>query len=278
MNRAQLLHAPVALLPLPRPLMTGEVLDAAFRLYRAGILRCLPYSGLAVLVLQLPALYSTALFPEIFGADVSLPQLRRGAYVLVLLSSAALLGVITLRLMATAQGRRPSFGAELTLAVRRWPMAVIATMGAFCFPVLLMWLGPAFSNSIPVEALFFLAIPAFWPSALFAVTLPAFWCDGLGPFAAIRRALQISLRRSWRMVGALLVSICIVTAFYVSSAMVVGLVLPLFGRADLFLIATISSLVYLVVGAFGVPFVLAMLIVAYEDLKLRHQQRAHVPA
>ena len=46
------------------------------------------------------------------------------------------------------------------------------------------------------------------------------------------------------------------------------------GRADLFLIATVRSLLYLVVGAFGVPFVLAVLIVAYQDLKLREQRAA----
>jgi hypothetical protein len=44
---------------------------------------------------------------------------------------------------------------------------------------------------------------------------------------------------------------------------------PLLGRADLFLIATVRSLLTLVVGAVGVPFVVAVLIVAYEDLKLR---------
>ncbi len=37
MNRAQPLEAPVGLLPIPRPLMTGEVLDAAFRLFRASL-------------------------------------------------------------------------------------------------------------------------------------------------------------------------------------------------------------------------------------------------
>ncbi len=33
---------------------------------------------------------------------------------------------------------------------------------------------------------------------------------------------------------------------------------------------------YLVVGAFGVPFVLAVLIVAYQDLKVRDQERRGV--
>ena len=37
-----------------------------------------------------------------------------------------------------------------------------------------------------------------------------------------------------------------------------------------------GSLLYLVVGAFGVPFVLAVLIVAYQDLELREQERRGV--
>ena len=48
---------------------------------------------------------------------------------------------------------------------------------------------------------------------------------------------------------------------------------PMFGRVDLFLVAMVASMLYLVIGAFGVPFVLAVLIVAYQDLKLRDQER-----
>jgi hypothetical protein len=47
-------------------------------------------------------------------------------------------------------------------------------------------------------------------------------------------------------------------------------------RPDLFLVAMLASLFYLVIGAFGVPFVLSVLIVAYQDLKLRDLQRRGV--
>ena len=87
------------------------------------------------------------------------------------------------------------------------------------------------------------------------------------------------MRRSWRMFGAMLATVCMVMVFYRavgrSSS---GMMSPLFGRADLFLIATVESMLYLVVGAFGVPFVLAVLIVAYQDLKLREQERRGVRA
>jgi len=268
MSSAQPLRAAAGLLPLPRPLMTGEVLDAAFRLFRAGLLRTLPYSGLAVLVLELPTLYFDFVLPG--KHDVRLEYL---GYFAVLAASAALLGVITLRLHAISRGLRPRFRGELLTVLRRWLPALIATIGALGLPLLLFGVGPAFNNVLPTAALLVLAVPLLGPTALIVVALPAFWCDGLGPIAAIVKALRVSRRQSWRMVGALVATMCMIAVFYVLSAIIVGMLSPLLGRADLFLIATVSSMLSLVVGAFGVPFVLAMLIVAYEDLKLREQRR-----
>jgi hypothetical protein len=150
---------------------------------------------------------------------------------------------------------------------------VLATSFAFGYPVLLWWLWPAINATLPPEALVFAAVPVLWPALLLMLALPAFWCDGFGPFAAFAHAVRISWRRSWRLAGAVIATACMVTVFYVLSAVIVGLMSPLFGRADLFLIATVASMLYLVVGAFGVPFVLAVLIVAQQDFKLREQER-----
>jgi hypothetical protein len=273
MSSAQPLRVTAGLLPLPRPLMTGEVLDAAFRLFRAGLLRTLPYSGLAVLVLELPTLYWDFILPG--KHDIRFQSL---GYLLVLALSAALLGVITLRLHAISRGLRPRFRGELTTVLRRWLPALIATIGAVGLPVLLFGAASAFNNVMPTAALMVLAIPLLWPTMLLVVGLPAFWCDGLGPFASIVQAVRVSRRQSWRVVGALLATLCMIAVFYLLSAFVVGMASPLIGRADLFLLAIVSSMVALVVGAFGVPFVLAVLIVAYEDLKLREQRRPGVKA
>jgi hypothetical protein len=275
MNRAQPLQGPVSLLPLPRPLMTGEVLDAAFRLFRAGLLRCLPYSGMAVLVLELPSLYST-FFPASGPPDgdfLGLVPVRIITWVLVTALSAALLGVITLRLQAVSQAIRPRFRVEIATVFKRWPAAVLATLGALGFPVLLFAIGELLQHALPTGAMFVVAVPLLWPMALFAVALPAFWCDGLDPLAAIAQSVRVSRRRSWRMVGVLLATTGMVGVFYALSAIIAAMLAPILGRADLFLIATVSSLLFLVVGAFGVPFVLSVLIVAYQDLKLRELER-----
>jgi hypothetical protein len=274
MNRARLMDAPVGLLPLPRPLMTSEVLDAAFRLFRAGLLRSLPYSAVMILLLYLPALWSIFVEAQAFP---SLSVFVRGsyspiAYLVVMALSVPLLGVITLRLNALAHGQRPRFRLEAGTALLRWPTALIATFGAFVIPVVLLWLGPAFSNGLSTEAVIFLSIPLFWPTALFVVALPAFWCDRLGPIDAIVHSVIISSAKSWRMVGAILATICVVMVFYTLAAVILAFLMPIFGRADLVLITTIEQLLYIVIGAFGIPFVIAVLIVAHRDLELRRRE------
>jgi len=256
-----------------RPLMTAEVLDAAYRLFRAGILRCLPYSGLAVLVLELPTLYSTFLDSSGSGAGLGIQNFRLYAYSAVFLLSVVLLGVITLRLDAVANGLRPRFRAEIWTAIRRVPTAVLATLFAFAYPILLIFVLPLLSFSLPMEALVFAAVPLLWPVSLFVVALPAFWCDGLGPFTAIARSVRLSSRHSLRMVGAILTTGLMLMAFNLLPVTVAAMLSPMFGRVDLFLVATIASMFYLVIGAFGVPFVLAVLIVAYQDLKVRDVAR-----
>jgi hypothetical protein len=276
MSRAQPLEAPGSLVPLARPLMTGEVLDAAFRLFRAGLLRCLPYSGLAVLVFELPTAYATFVAPSLGAPRASLlgaARLQPVSWALSALLATALLGVLTLRLQAISRGMRPRFRVELIAVLKRWPAALIATVGAFGFPLLLYSLSAAIGNILPGLGVALVGVPFLWPSALFVVALPAFWCDGLGPLSAIVRALRVSRRRSWRMFGALLATVCMVAVFYAVSAIFIGMLSPMLGRADLFLIALVRSLLALVVGAIGVPFALAVLIVAYEDLKLRERER-----
>ena len=275
MNRAQP-AASAGLLPLPRPLMTGEVLDAAFRLFRAGLWRTLPYSGLAILLLQFPTLYAALFTRASLGVEFVVKNYEPLAYLLMFVFAVPLLGAIALRLHAIARAQKPRFRDELRSVVRRWPMALIATTGAFFVPVTLLVIGPLFTGGLPGEALFFLSIPLFWPSALFVVALPEFWCRGLGPIAAIARSARISIRRSWRMVGALLAAGCVVATFSVLVAIIVGMLTPIFGRADLFLVAIVESVLYLVIGAVGVPFVVAVLIVAMQDLELRDEERREV--
>jgi hypothetical protein len=277
------------LLPLPRPLMTGEMLDAAFRLFRASLLRCLPYSGLTILLMQAPTLYATFV-----GESIRLPYgvWRESAplhaaygltdralvYVAALLLGVLLIGVLTLRMHAVSRSVRPRFRAEIATALRRWPNAIVVTTIALIFPLLLAIAAMLMNTLLPGEAMAVLGTPLLWPTAMLAPALPAFWCDRLGPFAAIARGVRIARRGTWRLVGAIFTTVCIVAVFYVFTAICAALLSPMLGRADLVLISIVTSLVWIVFGAIGVPFVLAVLIVSYEDLKLRDAERRGVRA
>jgi len=263
--------------------MTSEVLDAAFRLFRAGLVRCLPYSGLTVLVLELPTLYSTfqGTGDVAFGLATPFAGVVRFSgftdnHIVLLISlllGAALLGMISLRLTAIARGARPSFRAEVATALLRWPAASIVTLVALVFPGLLYMVITLFNPMFPNPVLLMAAALLLLPSGLFVVALPAFWSDGLGSFAAVGQTVRVSLRSLLRMVGAILATMCIVMVLYLLTAVLLAIVSPLLGRADLFLIAMVRLLADLVFGAIGVPFVVSVLIVAYADLKLRDQQR-----
>lgn len=271
------MEASVGLKPLPRPLMTAEMLDAAFRLFRAGMLRCLPFSGLMVLVLELPTLYST-FFEAKGGGKFGISYFTLVSYGVVFLLSVPLLGVMTLRLHALAEGTRPRLRSLVVTALTRWPLGLLATAFAFGYPLALLVLQPVLVNGMPGSALPFAAVPVFWPVGLFVVALPAFWCDSLSPLSSIAQAVRLSIRRSWHMFGAMLATLCMVTVFVLLVFVIVYVIAPLFGRVDLYVMATVQSTLFLIVGAFGVPFVLAVLIVAHQDLKLRDRERRGVRA
>jgi hypothetical protein len=218
------------------------------------------------------------LFAPARRIGAAIPYFTLISYGVVFLLSVPLLGVMTLRLNSLPQGLRPRFRSALATALSGGPVGLFATAFAFGFPLLLVWLRPALLNALPSTALVFVAVPVLWPTSIFVVALPAYWCDGLTPLSAVAQSVRISVRRSWRMFGAIFATVCLVSVFLMLSTVIVWMMSPLFGRADLFLMATVQSTLFLVVGAFGVPFVLAVLIVSYQDLKLREQERRGVQA
>ena len=167
---------------------------------------------------------------------------------------------------------------EVFTALKRWPAAVIASVGSRAFPAGLLVVGTMFNPFTPNPLGLIGLLVLVWPAALFVVGLPAFWCDGLNPFTAVIRAVRISWRGLWRMVGVLLAVACIVIVFYILAAIIVGLISQLLRRADLVLLTAMRSMNSLVMGTLGAPFVLATLVVAYEDLKLRDLERRGVVA
>src|ERR1700744_4541854 len=94
-----------ALYPPPRPQTIGEVLDSTFRIFRATLLRCLPYGVLATVAGQLPRIYDIVTrralrhFDE---ADITWWTL----YALGAFFGAACFNIILIRQSSVASGSR----------------------------------------------------------------------------------------------------------------------------------------------------------------------------
>src|SRR5450756_696692 len=110
------------LYPPSRPQSIGEVLDSAFRIFRATLLRCLPYGVLAMIAGQLPNIYDIVTrrpLHQFGGGDpVWWVLYGLGAFLAI-----AFVNVILLRQGAMASGRRSVTGAVLRAGLRRAPAA-----------------------------------------------------------------------------------------------------------------------------------------------------------
>src|SRR6266481_4680433 len=106
---------PNILYPPPRPQSVGEILDSAFRIFRATLLQCLPYiyylaTGRGA-VARIPALIHDPVWWTL--------------YVLGYLIAVVLWSAVLLRQYAIATGGPVATGAELATGLRRLPGMVL---------------------------------------------------------------------------------------------------------------------------------------------------------
>ena len=112
------------LFPYDRPASAGEVLDAAFLLFRRTLPGCLPWSLLAVLLGNLPSVYLLTT-----GQSLSLLE-RKDMIWWGLMAGAAMAGLwvwvfLLLRQYRVACGERPGFFGGALDALRGTPRAIV---------------------------------------------------------------------------------------------------------------------------------------------------------
>src|SRR5215472_15040760 len=99
------------LYPPSRPQSVGEILDSAFRIFRATVVRCLPFGALALIAGQLPNMYYLGTGGvQAMGAAAYKP-LWWVLYVLGYAISLVMWSVILLRQYALARGAETSAGS-----------------------------------------------------------------------------------------------------------------------------------------------------------------------
>src|SRR6201987_604114 len=120
------------LYPPSRPQSVGEVLDSAFRIYSATLLRCLPYSFASVILGQLLSLYDVLHRHGNSAAALQTVQMNRlvspvwwGLVLAVIVGSTMFANAVFLRQYPLASGRAASMRAELGTGLRQAPGALL---------------------------------------------------------------------------------------------------------------------------------------------------------
>jgi hypothetical protein len=259
-----------AFYPPARPLGVGEVLDLAFQIFKATLVKGLPYGICAVVAQQLPNIYALstgATLRQTLGAG---QPVGIGLFALGVLLALTAWSALLLRQRAIIEHRPTSIQTELGDAMRRLPSFAVATLLFLVIvsgPFALLVLVPQQYRSgarVPLEVLsLYLAIllSSTWPAVLFA---------RLGPFAALRQSVHLVWGNWWRMAVFYVVGGAVVIVVAVLLGALIAAIVSSLG-AGIPVMTSVFTEVANVLGAVTAPFAGAMLLATYGDLRVRRE-------
>ena len=259
-----------ALYPPARPLSVGEVLDLVFQIFKATLVKGLPYGICAVVAQQLPNVYALA-------SGVTVRQaLSAGQPIgLVLFTVGVLLALVAwsallLQQRAIIEQRPTSIKSELGEALRKLPSFFVATL-LFLVVVgsgvaVMMVMPPQYRTGvrIPVEILsVYLAVllSCTWPAVLFA---------GQGPLGALRQSARLVWGNWWRIAVVYVVGAAVVIVVSVLLGALIAAIVSSLG-AGIPVMTSVFTEVANVLGAVTAPFVGALLLAVFADLRVRKE-------
>jgi hypothetical protein len=263
--------------PPERQLSVGEVLDLTFRIYRATLVKCLLYAGLAVIAGQLANIYTIvrghplAASPE--NWQQLLAQLRDPTlwvlYVVGALLTIVFYGAVLLRQRGLIGGS--AAGAELSAALGRLPaligMVILIVLGCIALFV------PAYVTSGALRALLLIAAVVVLCYAVVAISCAQtiLFIEGAGPAASLSRSWRLTSGSFWRLSVIYTVALIILFVLYAVSAAVAGFLAAVLGRGDFAMVTAFAELGGVVLGALAMPFYSALALAVLGDLKVRKE-------
>jgi hypothetical protein len=246
---------PDKLYPPARPQTVGEILDTAFRIFRATLLKCLLFATVSLLVGQLPNIYTL-----LRGRPVQRLFLVERDPLWWLLAFAGSVVVLTLtgaivrRQYAIASGRALALRAELTAALRLvpglialWILLILAIMAAFVFFV----------------------IPGLYVATRLSCAVTAYLLTGRGVFASLSHSWRLTAGNVWRLSLIFSVYIVLIIVFYVLAAVIAAALAVPFALGDVALITAVTAAVVVILGSIVRPFYTALALAVFGDLSVR---------
>jgi hypothetical protein len=215
----------------------NDLLNTAAQVFRATLLKCLPFAMVAVLCVEIPSLYLLATgraLPRTMPIDTDY-------WVLTAITSAIALYIFSammLRQLYFSGGFAVNARQELTVAARRLPSLLVS------------WMLMQFTLVIGVTLA---VIPGIFLFVCYLVLLPVILLEGqLNPILALWRCVVLIRPHWWRVCAAFVIAVLAVGVCFIAFAALLGILATLFsGLGHAFeAVATAAS-----VAAFAMVFV-----------------------
>ena len=245
------------LYPPSRPQTVGEILDTAFRIFGATLLKCLPLAALSLLAGQLPNIYSL-----LKGLPLQrlLTTLRHDPLWWLLVFAG---GVIALTMTSAIVRRQCAIASGLPLPQGELMAALRLVPGLF---MVLLLFGLA-----TMAGLVLLVIPGLYIATRLLCATTAYILTDRGVFASLSYSWDLTAGNVWRLSLIFTVYLVLIIAFDVLATAIAAAVAVPFALGDLAMITAVTSAVMVIVGSIVRPFYTAMLLAVFGDLCVRKE-------
>jgi hypothetical protein len=285
------------LYPPSRPLSVGEVLDLAFRMFGATLVKCLPYSFAAVIVGQLPNLRDlmTGQSALLMQPDAQMRRLQDPSWLFMELvavcGTVLLYSAVILRAYALVTGHPASGGAELATSLRRFPgmllisILVVLGMGACLAPAALFLVAApgVAGTAMAVVTGVVLLIPASWLALRWSCSGTVYLLTNRGAVASMAHSWDLTDGSFWRLSLIYTVGIVVIVVLSGLTGMLSAMLTVIFARGDIAVVMAVMTAVTVLLGAVSTPFYVALALAVLGDLSVRKEgsdlaQRISSPA
>ena len=259
-----------AFYPPARPVSVGEVLDLVFQIFKATLVRSLPYGICAVVAQQLPNVYALASGVTVRQALSAGQPIGIALFAVGVLLALVAWSALLLQQRAIIEQRPTSIKSELGEALRRLPSFFVATL-LFLVVVgsgaaVIMVVPPQYRTGvrIPVEILsVYLAVllSCTWPAVLFA---------SQGPLGALHQSARLVWGNWWRIAVVYVVGAAVVIVVSVLLGALIAAIVSSLG-AGIPVMTSVFAEVANVLGAVTAPFAGALLLAVFADLRVRKE-------
>lgn len=263
------------------PRSIGGVLDDGFRLGRAGFSKTWPLAFAAQVLVALPLVIFKSQYGggDIGAMQANMVALQSPGYSLVYMAlalvSAGFQNAITAQNASVAQGPDRTMGESLSIGFRLLPrtllLGLLLVVGflliGICFIIPGFFVG--ITGRYLLIALYF--VPVFFYLGRVFLGNVIFVVEDIGAYASLLRSWHLTKDNYWRTAAILTVLLIIFLVVLLVAGLLTSIAATALGAAKSTAALTLMQLIPAVANTLFTPFISAVLLSIYFDLKIRKE-------